>query len=291
MNLVVNGNFQTGTFAGWTAVNSPTISTNGFPSGPPPNYAARLIQFRQIYQFINITPNTSYTVSFQRKGTGDVTLRVRGDPTFADYINQSVSVPVDWTLYSSTFLVNSVDTILFLSFGVSTPGSDVLLDEISIVTTPICYTGDTMIRTRNLLTGEREETRVDTITSKTHSIVNTQDQEIKVIKNIISGPVHRIVVFQENEFGPGLPNKPLKLTRGHKLVINGEEIRAGDLSRPDNPTPHGVYQRCDPELVYSLVLPTRQHIYANNQPVVAFGLDEWNAISHRVSHTTTDSQA
>lgn len=289
MNLVVNGGFQTGNFSGWTVGGTPSVNTNGYPSGPLPYYAANFATAGSIRQNIPVIPGTRYYANFRVRGLASsgaaVLFNVIGNNSSNVYITSQPLAFPDWTQYLYTFVVLPTDTsVLLRAFAVL-----VALDTFWLSTSPTCYTGDTLIRTLSLKTNQREETRADAITSTSHRVVNTDDQEIEVIKNIVSGPATRLVTFSENKFGPGLPYTDLRMTRGHKLVIDGKEIRAGDLSvEKDGVPPRGEYGRCEPELVYSLVLPTHQHIYANGQPVVAFGLDEWNAVSEKVSHTTTD---
>lgn len=289
MNLVVNGDFQTGTLSGWiVSFGTGTVSTNGFPSGPTPYYGLNYTSSGRIRQVIAVVPGTTYYFSFQNKqltSAGQVTFNVRGTTTNNFYLASVYPSPPTWRLDSFTFPVLPADNFVLLQIE----GIQMIYDNIWMSTSPFCYTGDTLIRTLSLKTNQREETRADAIISTSHRVINTEDQEIEVIKNIVSGPVTRLVTFRKGEFGPDLPHKDLRLTRGHKLVVDGEEVRAGDLSvEKDGVPPRGEYGKCKPELVYSLVLPSHQHIYANGQPVVAFGLDEWNAVSNRVSHTTTD---
>ena len=290
MNLVVNGGFQTGTFAGWNPYFGSTISTAGRPNGPPPHYAADITP-GGIYQTLPCTGNTTYYLSFWARATsGDIRYGVGQslNPSGFNFVLAGVNpLTPSWTFFSYSFTTAPGAFQLLLDSsgdgGIGVPRIDILVDDYWLSTIPVCYTGDTLIRSINLGSRILEDARADQITPSTHRVLNTVGEEIEIVENVVSGPTERLVTFPRGSLGDGLPSDDLRLTRGHKLVVGEEEIRAGDH-------PAGVYGRCDPTLVYSIICPTRQHIYANNQPVVASGLDEWNEIKSRVSHRPNSSQ-
>jgi hypothetical protein len=279
MNLLVNGNFQTGTFAGWTTSGSPTISSAGYPSEPPPNYAANVTS-GIIRQTVSVSGSTTYYFSFWAQATsGNIAFTVQGIPSNNLYLSPTYPLLTTWRYDSFSFTTLPSDTGVRLTMG-GIGAVNSLVDDVWLATSPTCYPGDTLIRCINNQTKLIENVRADSITSTSHRVVNTKGETVYVVKNVVSGPTERLVTFPKDVFSPGVPSQDLRLTRGHKLFIDGEEVRAGDH-------PKGVYGRCEPTLVYSIVCPTREYIYANDQPVVASGLYEWNCIEERVSHTTT----
>lgn len=300
MNLLTNGDFQTGTFAGWTLIifpGPPTISTSGRPVGPPPHYAANL-DSGGISQTIPVTGSTTYYFSFWKQtSVGDFFFGVTGSPSGGQYAGGQSFSTTSWTRSSFTFTTVPTDTsvTVTLNLDFSNPGTQTLVDDIWLTTSPVCYTGETLIRTIGPISGLIEETRADQINTD-HLVLNHQGEAVRVVANIVSGPAERLVTFRKGSLGSGIPgfanahpvqqfpsgsgipSQDLRLTSGHKLVIDGREIRARDH-------PSGLYGRCEPTPVYTIVCPTRQYIYANGQLVVAFGEDEWEEKKGRVSHT------
>jgi hypothetical protein len=290
MNLVVNGNFQTGDFTGWTrsVPPDPVISTSGRPVGTPPYYCAEFQSGNggDLYQTISISPSTLYyvTVWIERFGpspSGSVALDVIGFASSTIYISSFMNPSTinTWQSFHFTFTTIPTETnVLFLLSLVNGITNQYRIDDVWMSTSPICYAGPTKIRVKRITDGFIEEVQVDKITPAKYEVINIHGESIPISKNIVSGPVKRLREIPANAFGDGIPSDTLLLTSGHKLLVDDVEIKARHLSLAKKKT-------VEPTLVYSLVCPTRQYIYANNQPVVAFGLNEWENVEDLVNHT------
>jgi hypothetical protein len=289
MNLVVNGNFQTGDLTGWNSVFGITVQMNGRPSGPTPYYGADCDSTfgSDMRQNISVTGSTLYYFQVwiyainTGFAAGPFEVTVIGFASGAYIALNIFPPPYDtWVSYNSTFTTSSIETVVQLRVRGRQNPVRFIADDIWLSPSPVCYKGDTMIRSIDNKTNTVEDVRADEIrpSEKNHFVITTEGSTVPVLKNIKSGPTKRLYEFNPGSISPNIPYKKLHLTSGHRIVDNGHEIKARDH-------PSGNRIKCDPTYVYSLVLPERKYIYANGQPVVAYGIDEWEAIEDVVNHT------
>jgi hypothetical protein len=189
-----------------------------------------------------------------------------------------------WTQYNASFTTSSIETVVRVLFRPST-GAGLsqrnLFDDAEMFANPVCYPGDTLIRVENKATNIIENVRVDQILPDNYNVINSKQESIPILANIISGPVYRLVEFNRDLFSEGSPSRDLRLTTGHKLVLDGEEVTARYVKG-------GKIKKVKGTLVHTLICPTHQHIYANDTLIVAFGYDEWKKIMNYVPHTTIE---
>jgi hypothetical protein len=291
MNVLVNGNFQTGDFTGWNATTPPlVVTTNGRPVGPTPYYCAEFIagptaQSGNLDQTASVLSSTLYYATIWiKRAIGTVTpvnFVAFGNPGSIVYISGGLNptTPDVWQSYHFTFTTGpSVTSITWFCGTLPVANETHFVDDCWLSTSPVCYPPHTKIRVHNNLTDITSNVEVKDIRPNNHFVINTDNQKIPILKNIVAGPVNRLVEFDIGTFGKDQPSSTLQLTKGHKLLIDDQEIKAGKH-------PLRKLVKCPPTMVHTLVCPTRQYIYANDQPIVAFGLDEWEKIEDTINHT------
>jgi len=135
--LVVNGNFETGDFSGWTQWGDPSYSgANGVysPAGPGVAFFGPVGGFGGIYQDIATVVGEQYTFSF------DLSMQ-DGTPNsfFANFGGLEVMSYTDsggfgWTHYS--FDVIASDATSQIKFGFYNSPAFMFLDNVSVTATP-----------------------------------------------------------------------------------------------------------------------------------------------------------
>jgi len=132
-----------------------------------------------------------------------------------------------------------------------------------------CYSGKSLILTRNKLTGEIAEIQAKNVYADTHEVFDTVNQIFIPIKlNIVAGLTTRYVKIKKNSLGENMPNADFYVTSGHKIIINGFEIKAKYI-------PNTKRIKVKPENIYSICTENRTSIKVNGLNVIAWGYDEW----------------
>lgn len=119
---------------------------------------------------------------------------------------------------------------------------------------------------------------VERIRSSEHLVVVKSQHSVPIAHHIISGPVTRLCRIPTGLLSEDSPSSDLFLTRGHRVLVGGEEIKACDLEGS------ALVHRGEGVMVHSLILEERDHIYANDALVVAQSVAEWDEIKHHVPH-------
>jgi hypothetical protein len=138
-DLVVNGDFETGDFTGWTLVGTPgdNFVSTGFVHGG--NYAAYLgepVNIGTLSQTLATTVNTTYTVDFWFAGDGDtpsVFTASIGGTQLVDLVNPPFDT--EYQEYTYNFMATSNATVLSFGFRDGAPGY-LNLDDVSVTAVP-----------------------------------------------------------------------------------------------------------------------------------------------------------
>lgn len=134
---------------------------------------------------------------------------------------------------------------------------------------PICFAGDSMVLTKNVLTGEIAEIEAQNVISNLYEVFNTVENKfVPMVYNIVSGPARKYKLIKKNAFGENCPNADLKITSGHKIIYQNREIKVGKIK--------GLKTiKVKPELVYSICTIDGCPILVNNVQVMTWKKEEW----------------
>ena len=141
-NLIVNGDFSTGNFNGWS-VNNMSISANnnGIQSLSGDAYFAYTGQNGWLSQTINTVAGMTYNLSFVANNDVNnqlynptqcyISASQNGTPIFTNFSN--LSIVKSWVQQSYTFTANSNQTTLQLFMNFKPANSQGYIDNISVV--------------------------------------------------------------------------------------------------------------------------------------------------------------
>ncbi len=226
-------------------------------------YAARLTSSGFIDQ--NTIPTIigqSYTLGFYVNMLGtsaSYRVTINGDIT-----NQSFSFPV-YKFVSINFVATTTSTALRFTNISGT----FYLDNVTLTLAGVCFTGDSRILTKNLLTNKIDEIPAKLVHAKYHQVYSTLSNNfVDICYNIVSGPYNKFILIKKNSLGIDQPNDDLYITSGHVIVLNGVEYKAKSV-------PGSLMTTIDYEPLYTICTKDRQPILVNNLQVMAYGLEEW----------------
>ena len=140
--LIVNGDFATGNFTGWSANNmSISANNNGIQSLSGDAYFAYTGNNGSLAQTINTVAGMSYTLSFIANNDVNnqlynptqcfISASQNGTPIFTNFSN--LSIVKSWVQQSYTFTANSNQTTLQLFMNFQPANSQGYIDRISVV--------------------------------------------------------------------------------------------------------------------------------------------------------------
>ena len=273
-NLVVNCGFETGSLPPWT-VNSSFFNTRTFfvHTGTYCLAMQNSVSPGTISQVIPTVPGATYKLSYWFLSTIDT-----NNNSFSaswDGITIPGSIIIDtstgdvYVNYTFSGLIATTSNTV-LSFSQFNDGFQDGLDDVSVVlTNPPCYSGKSKIHSKNIQTSEIANIDVSEILSNTHKVYNIDEQKFITVKyNIVTGPTTRYMKIPKDALGENQPSEDFYVTSGHKLIIDGKEIKAGKILQAKR-------VKVKPENVYTIVTEEHVPILVNNLAVMTYGYDEW----------------
>ncbi len=234
--------------------------------------------------FTGLTPGNTYTLSFYAASydlVGVLSVAVTSVLS-VPWLNASVNVNLltgvnGYTLYTYQFVALDTDAILtFANAGLSV----VLIDDVGVTLAAICYSGESLVYTKNTQTGEIGYIEAKNVYSKVHEVFSVDENKFVPVKlNVVSGPINQYRLIKKDVLGTDKPNADFYITSGHKIVVDGEMIKAGKLPFAKR------YKLKNPEKVYSICVDGYKAILVNNLPVMAWDCNKW---LNRVSKTVIE---
>ena len=143
---------------------------------------------------------------------------------------ENIAFDIDWSV-----LYESVQNILdSLNISINIPISEIISVSIDSVSLKLaespCFSSNSIIKTKNIETGEVSNIPVKDVHSSEHLVFNTIKKEfVPIIYNARTGTTRRFMLFEKDVLGENKPIENLYITSGHKMLVNNEIIKAGKV--------------------------------------------------------------
>ncbi len=136
----------------------------------------------------------------------------------------------------------------------------------------ICFSGESLVLTRNCQTDRIEMIRAKNVVASIHEVYDVVSSSfIPVKRNVVNGPVVRFFKIAKNILGNNQPNEDFYVTGGHKILIDGKHIKARDI-------PQAKRVKVKPQKVYSICTENQSAIMINGLAVMTWS--EENFLRH-----------
>lgn len=286
-NLIQNSGFEIPgaglqTFQDWNQLGNVIDNTTDPHSG---EHAAQLgpilgiIGIGSINQeFTGMTVGHIYNLSFYAASYGAISALAVTITNILNPLDPMLNLNIDidvlgdnseYTFYSFDFTATN-ETALLSFIGVELGGSGILIDDVSITSSAICFSGNSLVHARNTETGVIGDIKANQIVSGVHEVYSVNGKKFVPVKlNIVNGPVEKFIKIKKNLLGKNQPNEDFYVTSGHKIVYKGKEIKAKNIPGSKR------HKLKKPEMVYSICVDEHEPILVNNLPVIAWGYEEW----------------
>jgi len=294
---VLNPSFSTGSLAPWFFIGNPITAQ---ASSPP--YQAHTAPFAAFFStnstlvqtvsgftigetyILTFYANALVTLNFLTVTIGDpgeVTITAAtatnpvgpspATPIMGNAVPTSVPptgpLPSDYVFYQITFIANVTSLDLF--FLNSLNSNSLFLDDINITLVIVCYSGNSLVYTKDTKTGIIDNTKASEVYAGIHQVYDINSKEFVPVKcNITTGLTKRYMKLEKGCLGENQPSEDFYVTSGHKIIINGVETKAGRI-------PEAKRAKVKPETVYSICTEKRIPILINNLYVIAESYDTW----------------
>ncbi|XWV24734.1 putative ORFan [Tupanvirus deep ocean] len=266
-NLIVNGGFEDGVaLEGWVD-DGAAYETSIVHTG---DAAARLAVGDAISQTdIGTQVDATYRLGFYVYADGTeavprLTVIINGVANTVDILQPDV-----WIEESIIFQATTSSTTISFSYDEGLETVDIILDDVTLVALAICYSGTSIVKTKNKITNLIEDVKANEIHKDIHEVYSINDKKfVPVIHNIVTGPVEKYILIEKNLLDDNKPTEDFYVTGGHVIIVNGTEIKARDI-------PNVKKIKVKPESVYSICLSERKPILINGLAVMAWGEKEW----------------
>lgn len=261
--FLVNPSFETGSLTpGWTGTDI-TVNASSPHHGI---YSARLSSNTSVLTQSNIPleNGNTYQVSFWYNLLSPVPFNlnatINGDNLTGAPI--ALEVAVGYQNFTATFVATGTSVLQLRSVG-PTPlgGFNLVVDDFSLKLIAFaCYRGDTQFTVKEIESGVICDLPVCEIYSHRHLVYEeTSSSFLPIVHNAVFSPTTRFIRIGE-----------VYLTAGHKVVIDGVEIKAKDV-------PGRTRVNTQPYAVFTLILEKRGIVKEKHGlALVADGINEWN---------------
>jgi len=177
------------------------------------------------------------------------------------------------TLTATTNILDNGDTLTnTITSTIQIAGENGLTQTISPVSVVaiFCYSGESLVHTKNIKTGKIEDIAVKNVFANTHQVYSiSQNKFIPIKLNTITGPTNRFRLIKKDAFGENQPNQDFYITSGHTIMYNGIPTKVKHV-----PMAKRFYTKKD-ELVYTICTDEHEPIFVNNLPVYTWNYKKW----------------
>ena len=154
-------------------------------------------------------------------------------------------------------------------FRIWPPAGTVDIGSVEFASQPVCYSGTSMVLTKNKLTGEIKEIEAKKVFSDIHEVFDTNKKIfVPIIFNVVGIPIKRFMKIRKDAFGENLPNANFYVTGGHKILVNGSLVKARDIHCAER-------VKVKSQEVYSICTEEESTIMINGLSVAATAANDW----------------
>jgi hypothetical protein len=155
----------------------------------------------------------------------------------------------------------------------------------------VCFSGDSVVMTKNSINGQICDILAKDVVSDIHQVFCMKSNEFVPVKlNVVTGLANRFMKLAKNSLGCNQPNRDFFVTSGHKLLINGNEVKARNI-------PEAIVARKKLQEVYTICTEKETPIFINGLAVMTWSEDKFLAYAkeknmrwHNNKITTTPLQ-
>ena len=312
-NLVVNGGFDTGFIDPWIVINSihrieygvyyETGTQISGPDLPTSEEYSLFMDYFSVYpdsveilqEIPSLQPGAIYTLEFainiQNISNIDSLILIIyiGGTRYENDINLLSLELVVW--HTFRFPIECGNDNNELSFEISGNSDDQFgivilnIDAISLTLAESpCFSGKSIIRTKSITTGNIDDIPASDVYSNEHLVLNTLTNEfISIIYNAKTGKTKRYMLFKKGVFGDNKPTEDLYITSGHKMLIDGEIIKAGKVPEKK------VRKLKKYDQLYTISTKEACPIWINGLDVMTYSKEDFIAYAERKRFTWKDN--
>ncbi|MEM3063414.1 MAG: hypothetical protein QW303_07720, partial [Nitrososphaerota archaeon] len=287
LSVVHNGNFETRNFFPWILTGNGSVGTENSSSLLPAHDGFYFAFFNDntssLEQFLPTSIGATYELSYWiHKINGYFpndyfeaqwnNTTVKGSRL--DYSNSNSSETVNrYKRYSFDVTANSEHSLLKFVFNVPTK-FPFLLDTVAVTLKAlppsiICYSGNSLVLTKNILTQEIKEIPAKKVLSNKHLVYSVTDKKFIPVKyNIVTGPTTEYYLIKKHLLDENEPFEDLYVTPGHIILYKGNYTKAKNI-------PGATKVQVEPEKVYSICTNKKKTILVNGLPLLTWGFNDW----------------
>lgn len=111
----------------------------------------------------------------------------------------------------------------------------------------ICYSGESLVLTKNILTKEIKEIAAKDVISGIHLVFDVNKKLFVPVKlNIVTGNTERFMKINKDSVAENQPNQNFYVTSGHRIMIDGVKVKARYITQAKRVKvpPQKVYSIC-----------------------------------------------
>ena len=310
-NLVVNGGFDDNSLSPWETdndaspykINVTDLEYYGKDDpdilNPSPCYSAKIESFSSDtgkvtiqQQIFNMIVGNLYTLSFAiNKFDSDLQkgyfeFGIGGGNLDNDSIQLEDLENEEWYVFNYCFVAQTDDAMLHFTTYDMSPNCVLYLDAVSItLIPPPCFSGKSLVRTKNIKTGEVADIPADQVLSSVHHVFRTDTNEfVPIIYNANTGSTLRYIKIAKDAMGENRPTEDLFITSGHTLFVDGKFIKAGQLEQ-------GKVHKIDTaEKIYTIATHKAYPIWINGLDVMTYSKAKFLAYVEKKGFAWSDNK-
>lgn len=284
-NLVVNGGFESG-LANWSVAGLPTPAIDAgvfYPTSPPNSVSMDSLVLVSLLQTVTQTvngfiPGEQYRLLYAVMTSGVNVLNLFTATVGGVVVSQINLIDLasnQWSLQvSEPFTATAASMVLQFSRPATVGVAfNVNLDNISIIPAAvICFSGNSLVQTKSIETGEIKEIPAKLVSPLKHLLFSdTAKMYVKFSRNAKCSMTDTFILIPKDAINPNEPHTDFLITPGHKVKVNGVTMKAKQV-------PGAKKVKVEPEPVYTFISHYEDTVIVNGMKVKTWSNYSWNKL-------------